>query len=162
MEPVAVDDLAGTSCLIGHVHMTTRTTRSVTINAPVETVWALVSDPAFRANAISVVDRFEQRTDSERRMTWHVRLPIPFVSSTIAVETEEVERDAPTFVRFVGRSSVFTVEGVHELEEVDSETRLTSRFSVDGRVPGVETFFRRNLDDELDNLEAALNRQLAT
>lgn len=141
--------------------MTTRITRSLTIDAPVDTVWSCIADPAFRANAISVVDRFDHEGADGRRMTWHVKLPIPFVSSTVAVETEELERDPPTYVRFVGRSSVFTVEGVHELEANDGETRLTSRFAVDGRVPGVETFFRRNLDDELDNLETALRACIA-
>jgi hypothetical protein len=28
---------------------------------------------------------------------------------------------------------------------------------VDGKVPGVEQFFKRNLDDELDRLERKLN-----
>lgn len=142
--------------------MTTRTTRSITIDAPIDSVWAFIADPEARARAISVVDRFERHGTDDRRVTWHVRLPIPFVSSTVPVETEEVERDPPTYVRFTGKSRVFTVEGVHELEAIDGGTRLTSRFTVDGRVPGVETFFRRNLDGELDNLEAALQAQVSS
>ncbi|MFW6448332.1 MAG: SRPBCC family protein [Halobacteriota archaeon] len=142
--------------------MTTRTSRTTTVDAPIEAVWSFIADPVERANAISVVDRFERRDDEGRRVTWHVRLPIPFVSSTVPVETEELERDPPSFVRFVGRSSVFTVEGTHELEAADDgATRLTSRFVVDGRVPGVETFFKRNLDGELDNLERALRAKVA-
>ncbi|MFP4589965.1 MAG: SRPBCC family protein [Halobacteriales archaeon] len=141
--------------------MTTRTSRTITIDAPIDEVWSFIADPIERASAISVVDRFERRDAEGRRVTWHVRLPIPFVSSTVPVETEELDREPPTFVRFVGRSSVFTVEGSHELEALEGgRTRLTSRFDVDGRVPGVETFFKRNLDDELDNLERALRARV--
>ncbi len=141
--------------------MTTKTTRTTTIQAPIESVWEFIADPAERANAISVVDRFERSSAASDVVTWHVRLPIPFVSSTIAVETRDLERDPPRYVRFRGRSKVFTVEGEHELESAeDGTTRLISRFTVDGKVPGVETFFRRNLDDELDNLERALDAHI--
>lgn len=48
------------------------------------------------------------------------------------------------------------VVGEHDLEAVDGGTRLTNRFTVEGKVPGVERFFKRNLDAELDNLEQAI------
>ena len=50
------------------------------------------------------------------------------------------------------------VQGEQELEPTDDEeTRVTNRFVVDGKLPGVERFFKRNLDGELQNLERALN-----
>jgi hypothetical protein len=84
------------------------------------------------------------------------------VDRTVAVETTETDRDPPAYVRFVGRSRVMRVVGEHDLEPLDGgrRTRLTNRFVVDGRLPGVERFFRNRMDDELDNLEAALAREL--
>jgi len=134
--------------------MTVRVERTFELDAPPDAVWAFIADPAKRATAISVVDTFEVDGDDA---TWHVRLPIPMVRATVPVETRDVERREGEFVKFVGTSSVFSVTGEHELEPTESGgTRLTNRFVVDGRVPGVESFFARNLDDELDNLEAAL------
>ena len=45
--------------------------------------------------------------------------------------------------------------------ELDGETYSQGdSFTVDGRVPGVERFFKRNMDQELDNLEAAIAAEL--
>jgi carbon monoxide dehydrogenase subunit G len=63
-------------------------------------------------------------------------------------------------VKFTGRSRAMNVIGEHELEETDGVTRLTNRFTVEGRLPGVETFFRRNLDGELENLRRAIEADL--
>lgn len=134
--------------------MTVRASREFVFDAPPEAVWEFISDPAKRAGAISVVDDFELH--GERGATWHVRLPIPVVRSTIAVETEEVERDPPRYVKFTGKSKAFRVTGEHTVEPVDGGTRLRNEFVVDGRLPGVETFFKRQFDDELRNLERAL------
>lgn len=138
--------------------MTVRVERTIEIDAPPDAVWDFISDPAKRANAISVVDSYEIEGDSA---TWHVRLPIPMVRATVSVVTRDVERREGESVQFVGSSSVFKVSGEHELEATDDGgTRLTNRFIVDGRVPGVETFFSRNLDSELDNLERALREEV--
>jgi hypothetical protein len=53
------------------------------------------------------------------------------------------------------------VTGEHTIETVaDDQCRLENEFIVDGRLPGVERFFKRNLDRELKNLERALRRDL--
>ncbi|WP_232688353.1 CoxG family protein [Halobacterium zhouii] len=136
--------------------MTVRVERAFELSTPPEDVWAFISDPEKRASAISVVDSYERDGDVT---TWHVRLPIPVVRSTVSVETREVERDPPTHVKFVGKSRVFHVTGEHTIEETDSGSRLVNEFVVEGAVPGVESFFERNLDDELDNLERALETE---
>lgn len=139
--------------------MTVRVERTFEFEAPREDVWDFIADPEKRARPISVVDEFE--VTGERTARWHVRLPIPFVNSTIAVDTEDEEVDPPGFVRFVGRSKVFRVVGEHELTELeDGRTSLRNRFTVDGRVPGVERFFEKNLDEELGNLEQAIAADL--
>jgi carbon monoxide dehydrogenase subunit G len=138
--------------------MTVRVTRTFEFDAPGERVWEFISDPAKRAGAISVVADFD--VTGERTATWHVSLPIPLLDSTVAVETEDVVREPPTHVEFVGRSRVMRVTGSHRIEPLDSGCRLVNEFVVDGRVPGVERFFERNLDRELDNLEAALREAL--
>jgi len=51
---------------------------------------------------------------------------------------------------------VMRVTGEHEVVPTDEGCELVNTFVVDGRLPGVERFFRRNLDAELDNLEQAL------
>jgi carbon monoxide dehydrogenase subunit G len=134
--------------------MTVRVERTFELSVSPEDVWAFISDPEKRADAISVVDSYTTDGDTT---TWHVELPIPVVRSTIDVETRDVEVDPPTFVKFVGKSGIFNVTGEHEIREAEGDgSTLTNRFVVDGKVPGVETFFERNLDGELDRLQRKL------
>jgi carbon monoxide dehydrogenase subunit G len=139
--------------------MTVRVRRAFEFDVPPEDVWEFISDPRNRAEAISVVERYEVDPETDEA-TWHVSLPIPFLSSTAEVETKDVAVDPPRYVRFVGKSSVMRVTGEHTIEETETGCRLQNEFVVDGRVPGVERFFKRNLDRELENLEAALRDEL--
>jgi len=138
--------------------MTVRVERSFELPVDRERVWEFIADPGRRASAISVVSNYTVHDDGSA--TWRLDLPIPVVNRTIAVETEDDERRPPEYVRFVGRSKVMKVVGEHELTETDGGTRLTNRFVVDGSLPGVERFFKRNLDDEMENLEQALAEDL--
>ena len=138
--------------------MTVRIERTFEFDAPPEEVWAFIADPAKRAEAISVVDDYEIRDD--RTATWHIRLPIPGLRATVSVETEEVEKRPPERVKFVGKSRALRVVGEHAVEPIEGGARLRNVFVVDGRLPGVERFFKSNLDTELDNLAAALRRHL--
>ena len=137
--------------------MTVEVERSFDVGASVSQVWDLLSDEERRAETISVVKDYELRPGSEHsEVIWHLSLPIPLVDSTIAVRTRDVERDPPRYVKFVGRSKVMNVTGEHELTEIDAGCRVVNRFVVDGRVPGVERFFRRNIDGEIDNFRKAI------
>ncbi|MXR21767.1 CoxG family protein [Halobacterium bonnevillei] len=136
--------------------MTVRVERTFEVSASPEEVWAFISDPEQRASAISVVDSYDHEGDTT---TWHVRLPIPVVRSTIDVETRDVDVRAPEYVKFVGKSSVFSVTGEHQVEPLNGGSRVTNTFVVDGKVPGVERFFKRNLDDELDGLQRAVEAE---
>jgi len=138
--------------------MTVRVERIVTVPAPQADVWEFISDPEQRARPISVVRDFDPLDDG--RAVWHLALPIPIVDRTVRVETEDTRRDPPNYVEFVGESTVMRVVGEHSLEPHDGDTRLTNRFVVDGRVPGVERFFKRNMAAEFDNLERALHEAL--
>jgi len=138
--------------------MTVRVERVVEVPVPREEVWEFIADPEKRARPISVVDDFELLDDG--RAVWHIKLPIPVVNRTIRVETEEKTREQPSYVEFVGRSKVMRVLGEHELEEREGGTQLTNRFVVDGKVPGVERFFKRNMETEFDNIEDALLEEL--
>jgi carbon monoxide dehydrogenase subunit G len=134
--------------------MTVRVERTFELPAEPEQVWTFIADPEKRARPISVVSDFDKTGD--RTATWYLKLPIPVVDRSIAVETEEVDFDPPHRVEFVGRSKVMRVVGVHELEPIDGGTRLITRFTVDGKLPGVERYFKRNMDAELHNIEQAL------
>lgn len=138
--------------------MTVEVERTFELAAPREDVWEFISDPEKRAAPISVVKDYEETGD--RTAVWHVKVPVPMVDRTIAIETRDTDRREPEYVRFVGRSKVLNVVGEHELEAVEGGTRLTNRFTVDGKLPGIERFFKKNLDAELDNLEAAIQRDL--
>lgn len=140
--------------------MTVRVERTVELPVERERVWGFLTDPGKRARAISVVDEYELHDDTGTRATWYIDLPIPLLRKALAIETEDVERDAPRYVKFTGRSRAMNVIGEHELEETETGTRLTNRFTVEGRLPGVETFFERNLDGELENLRRAIERDL--
>lgn len=138
--------------------MTVRVEQTFDLNASPEDVWSFIADPKKRARAISVVASFE--ITGEQTALWHVELPLPLLSRTISVETEETHRDPPTYVRFLGRSSAVHVIGEHELQATDDGAKLTNRFTVEGKLPGIERFFKRNLDSELRNLERALQEDL--
>jgi carbon monoxide dehydrogenase subunit G len=134
--------------------MTVQVERTIELPVEPERVWAFISDPEKRAGAISVVESYDLLGDGEA--TWHVTIPLPLVNKTAEVRTRETARDPPHSVTFVGESSMMEVRGEHEIEVTDGGSRLVNRFTVDGKVPGVETFFKRNLDDELQNLGRAL------
>lgn len=138
--------------------MTVRVSRTFAFDASVERVWAFIADPKKRAEAISVVDSYEVEDDGVT--VWRVKLPIPFVDSTVPVRTEEVARDPPYRVKFVGKSSALRVTGEHTVRETKNGCELVNEFVVDGRLPGVERYFKKNLDRELNNLERALRRDL--
>jgi len=138
--------------------MTVRVSRTFEFDVPGEQIWAFIADPEQRAGAISVVDTFTIHDDS--RATWQVQLPIPLLNSTVTVETEELIREPPTRVKFEGRSRALRVTGEHTITETDTGCQLKNEFVVDGQLPGVERFFKRNLDAELDNLEAALRADI--
>ena len=137
--------------------MTVRVERTFELSVPPEDVWEFIADPERRARTISVVSDYEQT--GERTSVWRIKLPIPFLDRTVSVETEDVERDPPRYVKFVGRSSALRVTGEHTIEETAGGCRLHNRFVVDGRVPGIERYFKKNLDKELDNLEAKLREE---
>jgi len=137
--------------------MTVRVRRAFEFEAPAERVWDFIADPRKRAEAISVVRDYDI---DGNRATWHIDLQLPLVDRTATVETEDVERDEPRYVKFVGRSNVMRVTGEHRIESTETGCRLDNEFVVDGRLPGVERFFKKRLDTELTNLEAALRRDL--
>lgn len=138
--------------------MTTTVERTYRVDAPPEDVWELIADPALRASAISVVDRYERDGDE---MIWHLRLPIRAIPGTIAVRTRDVERDPPRFVRFVGTSRVMSVEGEHEISRDDDGSVVRNRFRVNGKFPGVESFFERQIDDEIRGMIEQVAHQLS-
>lgn len=138
--------------------MTVRVERSFELPVGRQRVWEFISDPGRRAGAISVVTDYEVHEGD--RTTWHLKLPIPVIDRSIAVETHDEEVREPEYVRFVGRSRVMNVVGEHELTETESGTEVTNSFVVEGKLPGIERFFRRNLDGEIENLESALMRDL--
>ncbi|WP_458205295.1 SRPBCC family protein [Haladaptatus sp. NG-SE-30] len=138
--------------------MTVRVERTFDLPVPPEEVWEFIADPKRRASAISVVADYD--AGSGNRATWHIELPIPFVNRTIPVETEDITRKEPEYVKFVGRSSAMRVTGEHEIEPTDEGCRLANRFVVEGRVPGIERYFKKHLDDELTNLEDALRDEI--
>ena len=140
--------------------MTVRVERTFTFDAPAEQVWEFIADPAKRAEAISVVESYEVTDEDGREAVWQVSLPIPGIGATVAVETEDVERDPPKYVEFVGRSKALRVTGRHTIDSEGEATTLRNEFVVDGRLPGVERFFKKNFERELDNLEAALREEL--
>lgn len=138
--------------------MTVRVSRTFEFDADPDDVWAFISDPDKRAAAISVVDSYEVHEDGSA--TWQVALPIPVISSTVTVETENLTMEAPNRVKFIGRSKALRVTGEHLIEPTDTGCYLHNEFVVEGRLPGVERFFKRNLDEELSNLERALRAEL--
>jgi carbon monoxide dehydrogenase subunit G len=131
--------------------------RTFEVEAPIEKVWELIADPTKRAEAISVVESY---SDEGEEFVWNLELPIPVVNGTVEVRTQDVRRNPPEYVKFVGRSKVMEVTGEHILESTDTGCRVTNRFVVNGKVPGVEKFFQRRIDAEIDNLFSMLTGEL--
>ena len=140
--------------------MTVRVERTIELPADPHRVWEFISDPSNRARAISVVSDFSVDGVEDNAVTWHIDLPIPMLNRTVAIQTRDVEVDPPEFVKFEGRSKVLNVTGEHFISSSDGGSRLRNSFVVEGRLPGVERFFRKNLDEELKNLERTLREDL--
>ncbi|MFW5920090.1 MAG: SRPBCC family protein [Halanaeroarchaeum sp.] len=140
--------------------MTVRVERTTELPADPRRVWEFISDPSNRARAISVVSDFSVDGVDDNAVTWHIDLPIPIMNRTVAVRTRDVEVDPPEFVKFEGRSKVLNVTGEHFISSSNGGSRLRNSFVVEGRLPGVERFFRKNLDEELKNLERTLREDL--
>lgn len=138
--------------------MTTVVERSFRVDAPPEAIWELIADPTLRASAISVVDSYEQVGDE---MRWYLRMPIRAIPGTVTVRTRDVEREPPRFVRFVGTSRIMDVEGEHEITETDDGSVVRNKFTVEGKFPGVERFFERNIDDEIRGMIEEVAVQLS-
>ncbi|MFB6197992.1 MAG: SRPBCC family protein [Halobacteriaceae archaeon] len=139
--------------------MPVRVSRTIELDVSQESAWDFISDPAQRATAISVVDSYETQGDVT---LWRVRMPIPVLNRTITVETRDVQRDPPRYVKFTGTSRVLNVIGEHTIEKTDVGCQLVNEFVVEGKLPGVEAFFERNLNDELENLERHLRREVSS
>lgn len=135
--------------------MTVRVERTFELSVPAADVWTFIADPTKRASAISVVSGYEERGDDVT--VWFVELPV--LDRTIEVETRDVERRDGEYVKFVGKSSILNVTGEHEITPTDDGCELANTFVVEGKFPGVERFFKKRLDGELDNLEAELEER---
>lgn len=168
MGSLALDDVESHAELIQRLFdhgvlfsgMTVRVERRFTLPATCEEVWEFISDPEQRAQAISVVSDYELTDEDGRKAIWYIDIPIPVIRRAARVETEDTERDPPHRVEFIGRSKVMRVTGTHRLEETDEGCRLSNEFVVDGKLPSVERFFKKNLDNELENLENAIREYL--
>lgn len=134
--------------------MVVRVERSVEVPASPATVWEFLADPRNRAEAVSVVREAEVHDDDT--VTWYVEIPLPIVDRTIPVHTEDEVQDPPNRGEWVGRATGLSVEGEHVVSETESGARVENRFVVESSIPGVEAYFERNLDRELDNLTEAL------
>lgn len=155
----SLDDVEGDGELV--LSMTVTVERTFEFDVAPEKVWAFISNARKRAEAISVVESYEVDEAAEKnRGTWHVKLPIPLLNKTAKVETHDVKRVDGEYVRFVGQSKVMRVHGEHEVVPTESGSKLVNRFRVEGKLPGVESYFKRNLDGELDNLEAVMREDL--
>ncbi|AZH25530.1 CoxG family protein [Haloplanus aerogenes] len=137
--------------------MTVTVERVFDLSLPIEEVWSFISDPENRARSIQFVDEYQINGDEA---TWYVKIPVRFLNRRITVETRDVDRDPPHYVRFVGKSKVMRVVGEHELQETDDGCKVTIRFRVQEKLPGVERFFKANIDDEIQNLIDALKRSV--
>ncbi len=129
--------------------MTVEVERTFEVDATIEEVWELLADEANRAQAIEVVEEFD--TGGEETV-WQIALPLPVTDRTISVRTWDIERESPNYVEFVGRSKAMDVVGEHEITATETGCRVRNRFVVDGKLPGVERFFRRRIDGEIDNI----------
>lgn len=131
--------------------MTVRVKRSYELDYNKEQVWKVISDHELRAEGLTVVDDYE--VHNEQTVTWVLSLDLPLVPSTLSVKTREQNRDPPEEVAFKGKSKAFTAKGKHKIEQLpDGGCILHSSFVVEGRLPGVERFFKRNLESELQSL----------
>lgn len=137
--------------------MTVEVERVYEVDVPVEAVWERLSDPGFRARAISIVDSFEVDGDET---VWRVRVPIPGIRGTVPVRTRDVDRDPPRYVKFVGDARVMSVQGEHELSATEDGTQVRNRFVVDGSIPGIERFFSSRIDDEIEGMLAAVGTDI--
>lgn len=134
---------------------------SFDVNAPVDRVWAFLSDIRQVGSCVPGVQSVDIVDDRHAR--WNLKLKIGPLSQEIKVETETLEQTPPSRGRFRGISDNMEMLGTIELEPKGGATSVTYTMSVQAKGPLgriMDNFMKGKVKSQTEELAANVKRAI--
>jgi carbon monoxide dehydrogenase subunit G len=135
-------------------------------DAPIDRVWALVSDVEKIGQCVPGVESITVRDAS--RAEWTVSFKVGPLTQRVLVETEITERVEPTRIGFQGRADNLELSGTVRLDAHGPRTSILYTLSLEpkGKLARIlESYLRGKIDQQtqhfLANLREALRSESA-
>lgn len=134
---------------------------SFEVRAPLDRVWGFLSDMRKVGSCVPGVESVE--IHDETRATWHLKVKIGPLSQRLRVETETLERIAPSRARFIGRAEQMDMTGTIQLEPRGETTAVTYTMNVETKGPLariLDNFMKSRLSQQTEEFAANVKRSI--
>ncbi|HKZ88871.1 MAG TPA: SRPBCC family protein [Thermoplasmata archaeon] len=134
---------------------------SFDVNAPVDRVWAFLSDIRQVGSCVPGVQSVDIVDD--RHACWNLKLKIGPLSQEIKVETETLEQTPPSRGRFRGISDNMEMLGTIELEPKGPGTSVRYTMNVQAKGPLgriMDNFMKGRVKSQTEEFAANVKRAL--
>ena len=135
-------------------------------DAPRETVWSVLQDPAQMAELMPHVESFD--VEDDRRWKANVKIPLGLGSLKMSIKFEKLEERAPEFSRLqakgTGVGTLMNLVTQFNLSENDSKTAMA--WEADVRIAGTvgsmgQRVLQPIVNQQVQQVLAALDKQVA-
>lgn len=135
-------------------------------DAPRETVWSVLQDPAQMAELMPHVESFD--VEDDRRWKANVKIPLGLGSLKMSIKFEKLEERAPEFSRLqakgTGVGALMNLVTQFNLSENDSKTAMA--WEADVRIAGTvgsmgQRVLQPIVNQQVQQVLAALDKQVA-
>jgi carbon monoxide dehydrogenase subunit G len=137
-----------------------------TFDAPRETVWGVLQDPAQMAQLMPHVESFD--VEDDRRWKANVKIPLGLGSLKMSIKFEKLEERAPEYSRLhakgTGVGALMNLETQFNLSEQDSKTGMA--WEADVRIAGTvgsmgQRVLQPIVNQQVQLVLTALDKQVA-
>lgn len=131
------------------------------VRAPVDRVWAFLSDMRKVGSCVPGVQNIQVLDDT--RSMWDLKVKIGPLSQTMHVATETLEQTPPSRARFKGVADNADMLGTIELVPAGEATRVTYTMNVTAKGPLariMDNFMKSRLKDQADEFAANVKKAL--
>ena len=131
------------------------------VNAPLERVWAFLSDMRKVGACVPGVQSVEVLDANRAR--WNLRVKIGPLSQDLAVLTETLEQRPMTHAKFRGQADTMDVTGTIDLAPSGNATKVTYVMVVDAKGPLariMDNFMRSRLKAQTEEFAGNVKRSL--
>ncbi|HKW42706.1 MAG TPA: SRPBCC domain-containing protein [Thermoplasmata archaeon] len=131
------------------------------VNAPIEKVWAFLSDMRQVGAAVPGVQSVD--VIDEKRARWNLRVKIGPLSQDLVVLTETLEQRAMTHAKFRGEAESMEMTGTIDLTPAGAATKVTYTMVADAKGPLariMDNFMKSRLKAQTEEFAANVKRSL--